>query len=384
MFSIDSFNGSRLDDHTLCITFDDGPGEHSESIGKYLFEENITATFFVVGKYAYEYPEVLQALKNFGHIIANHTYDHPDMTYYWSINGDIQNQIIRTDTLIRKYIKNKTTYFRSPYGKWSKEVAMNLNSNLFSTLEHIGPIHWDMGGMDCYFWRLGRSVDEAVNAYLEDISKVRKGIILFHDDIADMDFVKPQNKTLELLKSLIPKLKASGYKFIALDEIASIREAANREYPIYLMARKKKVVWIADSSDTVYVSPKKQLSSSFTLEMLPSGKVAIQSAEKFYLSVDENNGNQIVVNKKTLDATGVFDFIPVLNNEFILRATNGNYLTIDDKSRLIASAPYMRLSEIFAFHSSLKLLSNTSPTFATTISLIKKRLLYIKSKIINN
>lgn len=384
MFSIDPFNGSELNDHTLCITFDDGPGEHSKSIGEYLFKENITATFFVVGKYAYEHPEILQDLKNLGHIIANHTYDHPDMTYYWSINGDIQNQVIRTDTLIKKYTEDKFTYFRSPYGKWSKEIAINLNSNLLTSLGQVGPIHWDMGGMDCYFWKLGKSVEEAVDAYLNDISKVGKGIILFHDDIADMDFVKPQNKTLELLQSLIPKLKESGYRFIGLNEIDSIRQAANQKIPIHLLARNKKAVWITGPNNEVYVSSKKKLSSSFIFEMLPSGKVAIQSTDKFYLSVDQNNDDHIVTNNRTLNDNCLFDFIPLINNEFILRATNGNYLTIDNQSCLVANAPYMRLCERFAFYNSYEDLKDTSPTFSTKILLIKKRLLYIKSKILGN
>src|SRR5690349_5704280 len=123
MYRINPYTDTALLPKTFSLTYDDGPGKNTLEIAKFLHDENIPATFFVVGKYAVQEQSILEEVQSLGHLIGNHTYEHPDMTYYLSVNGDVQNQVLRTDAVIKKYIDDKTIYFRSPYGKWSAEVA---------------------------------------------------------------------------------------------------------------------------------------------------------------------------------------------------------------------------------------------------------------------
>ena len=382
MYSIDSFTGADLPDKTLCITFDDGPGEHTYNIAKFLFEEDIQATFFVVGKYAYEHPDILQALKDFGHLVANHTYEHPDMPYYQSVNGNIQDQIMRTDAVIRKYINSPITYFRSPYGKWSKEVASDLNANLLTALNHVGPIRWDMGGIDCYYWQLDRSVNEAYSDYLKEITEKKKGIVLFHDEIADMDFVKPRNKTLQLLKLLIPKLKAEGYTFVGLEAIDSIKKAAEQKLIFYLKSKKQNYLSLTNLNEQTITSANEvKIHAEFSVSELTHGKVAIQAANSLYLNV--SGENQVLAEKAEIIETSKFDLVPVYNNQFMLRAANGNYLIFNEKQQLVADAPYMRNSEIFTYLP-LNFTIKKALSFSQKVALAKKRFLFVKSKLLQS
>ncbi len=383
MYSIDSFTGSDLPDKALCITFDDGPGKDTYDIGKFLFEEGIQATFFVVGKYAYEHPEILQSLKDFGHLIANHTYEHPDMPYYRSINGNVQDQILRTDTVIRKYINSSITYFRSPYGKWSKEVASDLNSNLMTALNHVGPIRWDMGGIDCYYWQLDRSVEDAYSDYLKEITEKRKGIVLFHDEIADMDYVKPKNKTLQLLKLLIPHLKTEGYVFVGLEAINSIKNASKEKLLFKLKTQKNNYLSYKESDLIILSSRVANRNSEFTIEGLSHGKVVIKSSNNLYLNIRSEQNNIVLADRIEVDETCTFDLITVFDNQFILRAINGNYLTFNKKQQLVADAPYMRNSEIFTYLP-LNQPQKKTLSFNQKLALTKKRFLFIKSKILQS
>ncbi|RYE19715.1 MAG: polysaccharide deacetylase family protein, partial [Sphingobacteriaceae bacterium] len=179
MYATHSINGAHLPHKTLCLTYDDGPGVHTLAIAQFLYEQQIRATFFVVGKYAVEQQATLAQLQAMGHIIGNHTYDHPDLPYYVSINGDVQNQVLRTDAVIKPFV-NQPTFFRVPYGKWSVEVANELNSNLLCAVNHFGPIHWDIAGIDCYYWQLEKSVAETVESYRNTIREVGKGIVVMH------------------------------------------------------------------------------------------------------------------------------------------------------------------------------------------------------------
>ena len=116
MLATRNIDDIRLPDKTLCLTYDDGPGPQSAELGRFLAERGIRATFFVVGKFALERPGVLDELHEQGHIIGNHTFEHPDLPFYVSLEGDVRDQLIRTNVLIRKYNWNKLTYFRATYG----------------------------------------------------------------------------------------------------------------------------------------------------------------------------------------------------------------------------------------------------------------------------
>ncbi len=383
MYNENSYSGSELPNKTLCLTYDDGPGIYTAEIAQFLYEQDISATFFVVGKYATHLPETLNKLNELGHLIGNHTYDHPDVTYYQSINGDTQHQVLKTDAVIKNYIPNKKIYFRPPYGKWSKEVANELNENIIAALNHIGPIYWDVGGIDCYYWQQGFSVQEAVDKYVADINKAGNGIVLLHDDIADMDIVKYQNKTLELTKQLIPILKEQGYRFVRLDEIESIKLAAAEKTLFKFQNAKGKYCSVTDINEIVINATNIKLdnASHFEIIELGKGKIAIKANNGYYLN---NNLNEqiITANNKIIDDNSSFDLIPIAGNQFMFRCSNGNFLTIQNKNgaKLLTGEKYMKGASIF-YISPANTLGVKKKSLKTNLLLFKKRLLYIKSKI---
>lgn len=373
MYAINQYNGTSLPNKTLCFTFDDGPGKHTLSIAKYLFGQGIQATFFVVGKYAYHHPEILLQLKNWNHLIGNHTYEHPDMPYYVSVNGNVQDQILRTDAVINPFI-NTSIYFRAPYGKWSAEVAAELNANLLCTANHFGPIHWDIGGVDCWYWQTGKSVEAAVDAYLKDIAEKGRGIVVFHDDIADMDYVKPANKTLELLQQLVPQLKAQGYTFARLDEVEDIKAASQEHLKFNIQTNKGKFLNLNNNA-TIGVSAK---ASVFSIEFVGYGKALLKAENNNYLAFVSNT--DVVNALATKQNAAVFDYIPVTNNRYMLRATTGHYLVVNSAGVFSASAPYMRLAHTFSYLP-VNLPAKTKKAFKEKVQLFKKQVAFIKSKI---
>ena len=116
MFFKEPLKGENLPDKTVCLTYDDGPGPNTINIARFLHSKGIAATFFVVGKYAFENEKILNELKELGHLIGNHTYTHPELRFFTSVDGDVQNEVINTNKIIEKYIDGKTIYFRAPYG----------------------------------------------------------------------------------------------------------------------------------------------------------------------------------------------------------------------------------------------------------------------------
>ena len=374
MFTTQSLSGNGLPPKTLCFTFDDGPGSNTLDIARYLYEECIPATFFVFGKYAVHHRETLDTLIKWNHTVGNHTYDHPDLPYYVSVNGDIQDQVLRTETVL-PYSKNDTIYFRAPYGKWSQEVAAELNSNLLSALNYVGPIHWDVGGVDCWYWRQGKSVEEALETYTADIEKAGKGIVVFHDEIADMDFLKPANQTFELIKQLVPRLKAMGYTFVSIESIESIKEAAKSNLLFELSVAKGKMLRLS-SAGNIVVS---ESGTAFSMQKIGNGKVLLL-VDQHYLSLSDE---ELVTTTQDKIAAAPFDYIPVKNNRFMLRCVSGNHLAIDQNHRLSATAPFMRSAAIFNYKP-INVEANTEISLKERLLLIKKGFLFVKSKVFSS
>ena len=79
------------------LTFDDGPNDNVTPIVlDILKEENVKASFFVIGKYVEKYPNVVKRAYEEGHYIANHGYDHNNNNLYKSSSSFI-DEITKTD-----------------------------------------------------------------------------------------------------------------------------------------------------------------------------------------------------------------------------------------------------------------------------------------------
>jgi peptidoglycan/xylan/chitin deacetylase (PgdA/CDA1 family) len=384
MYRKELYTGADLPSKFLCLTYDDGPGKHTYGIAKFLYDQNIQATFFVVGKYAFHHHDILEKVSALGHLIGNHTYEHPDMPYYLSMNGDVQNQILRTDAIIKKYIKENTVYFRSPYGKWSQEVANELNLNILSAINHIGPIHWDVSGVDCFYWKNGHTVEDTVKKYLNDIKEKDRGIVVMHDEIADMNYLKDRNNTLELTKQLIPLLKLQGYKFVRLDEIESIKKDASKVFKFTLRSTNGKYVSLSESENNTVNVDRKQNSilNQLSMEDLGHGKIALKASNGLFFSLQVEKGNVIEATSTDIKEFEAFDLIPLSSNQAVLRAYNGNYLTKESRygGKLLASAEYMRGAEIFSF-SPVNIRAKKNIAFRERYKSLKRQILYIRSKI---
>lgn len=387
MFALKNITDIDLPDKTLCLTYDDGPGPCSAEIGRFLCSRGVRATFFVVGKFAVGHAEVLDDLHANGHIIGNHTFEHPDMPYYVSVNGDVRDQIIRTNTLIQKYNQDKPIYFRATYGKWSPEVANELNLDIRSSFKHVGPVYWDIAGIDCYCWKLGKSVEETAQAYINDIAAKGKGVIVMHDGIADMDTVAARNKTLELTKTLVPRLQELGYKFVGLDEIDDPQltkpladtfalKGENGKFLKYTQSEASTLSW---SSATL-----NEDGNQFVVEHKGEGKIALRTTGGQYLQVDAETDETVKLGGEC-GVFALFDNIPVDEARMILRSHNGNYLAAESKKGglLKANAPFMRQAWCIKYTPKtggyLKPLS-----FSQKMNRIKKRFLFIKSKLLQS
>ena len=224
----------------LALTFDDGPGARTSELSTYLKGQNIRAVFFVngAGIQTTALPTdrtplpgattVLAQLAADGHLVANHTTTHRDMLTEVPADQRVR-ELSETDALITAHGKTpwNRSLFRAPYGSWGTAVYTTLSSSAMS--HYVGPIYWDIGGgptdksanasmaADWECWDLSYTTKQCADRYFNEISTVGRGIVLMHDPYGSA----PGN-TVDMVKDLVPRLKAAGYTFVRADEVSRI------------------------------------------------------------------------------------------------------------------------------------------------------------------
>jgi peptidoglycan-N-acetylglucosamine deacetylase len=231
--------GARMADKTLALTFDDGPAEITGELSAYLKSEGIAATFFVNGANAEGQGAVMQQAIADGHLIGNHTQTHAALIDLPA--SDVVSEVELTDQLLSPLVPNGALYFRPPFGAWNKNVSDALTKSAMT--KYKGPVFWDVGdqltatsGADWDCWaddaedgaKNGtRTVEQCGDLYLTEIRAKKHGIVLLHDGPPGAH----GDKTLEMMRYVIPLLKAQQYKFARIDEVELAEPVAPGEEP---------------------------------------------------------------------------------------------------------------------------------------------------------
>ena len=322
MFLNNEIIADRLPAGTICLTYDDGPcqtepghegtGPRTAELGAYLHSEDVPATFFAVGKFAENSGAILATLRSLGHLVANHTYDHPSLPAFVARGGDVMDQLARTNSAIGQHSDGPLTFFRPPYGDWRlrgkilSNVARVLNRSAIGT-RFAGPIGWDIDAGDVGFWRDGRSAEECGIAYLEAIQAAERGIVLMHDSTADIDEIRYRNQALGLARWLVPRLRRLGFHFARLDQLPQVVSATKVSFQAILATHDGKCLSVSRESTHA--------------AMVPRGP----------------SNQNVILGVVSLD-----------DDHWALRAPNGLYLSAHSEGHVGADALFLGEREIFS------------------------------------
>ena len=189
------------------LTFDDGPSKSiTPQILDLLGQENIKATFFVLGKNVHRYPEITKRAYEEGHFIANHGYTHSYSTIYASIDA-ILDEYNRTEDEIRNALENaeySSHLFRYPGGSTGGKYKQ-IKKEAKSVLEEneIFYLDWNALTKDAE----GAKTSEAQLENLEGTVGEKSSVVLLMHDAAD------KQVTYETLPAIIAFFRERGYQF---------------------------------------------------------------------------------------------------------------------------------------------------------------------------
>ena len=175
----------------VVLTFDDGPTELTPLFLDLLNRYEVKAIFFCIGRQIAQYPQIVQRIKDEGHLIGNHTYSHIPQNCFAS-TAVMTQEIQQTDALLAQ-LGVETPYFRPPYGVTNPHIA--------KAAKRMGKIvvGWDIRSLDTV-------IKDETRLWSRVVSKLTQGnIILMHDT---------SERTLHVLEQLLEYLKANDYQLV--------------------------------------------------------------------------------------------------------------------------------------------------------------------------
>ena len=122
------YRSAQSDTMKIAITFDDGPHPSlTPRILKILEEYGIKATFFMVGFWAEDYPEMVKAIDYAGIEIGTHSNTHPDFTKL--DESQMRLELETSIQTIKKITSKEVELFRAPYGAYNNAM-LNLTEEM--------------------------------------------------------------------------------------------------------------------------------------------------------------------------------------------------------------------------------------------------------------
>ncbi len=192
----------QVSDSLVVLTFDDGPTpEYTDQILAILDKYEVPATFFVTGRETEQNPEEARKIVTAGHQLANHSYSHQQMI----LKGVdfLEEEIERTDRVIREAGFDGEIYFRPPYCK-----KLILLPWLLRQKNRVS-VTWDV---EPESYREVRDDPKKIAEHVEQ--RVKPGsIILLH---LMYESREPSRKALPII---ITNLRKKGYRFVTVSEL---------------------------------------------------------------------------------------------------------------------------------------------------------------------
>lgn len=205
--SLPPFSCGDPNKKAVALTFDDGPHPpQALKILSILRKHKVKATFFVVGKMAEKCPDIVRLQYEEGHEIANHTYNHFDLT---KLPPDkVHQEWKKCNDVIESILGFKPDFCRPPGGNYNNETVEAADK------EGLTPVLWTDDPGD--YMDIDKSfLMDKFKAYM-----CNGAVIILHDG---------GKHTAEILSEMITYLKERGYAFQTMSEMAGAEAETETE-----------------------------------------------------------------------------------------------------------------------------------------------------------
>jgi peptidoglycan/xylan/chitin deacetylase (PgdA/CDA1 family) len=200
-----TFTGLPRGTRQLALTYDDGPNDpHTLRLLEVLATYDVRATFFLIGRYVRQHPEIVREIVNAGHVVGNHSFGHPLLIFKSA--AEIRQELSDCRAALQDTIGEHSNFFRPPFGG-RRPAVLRIAREL-----GLVPIMWNVTGFD---WNAPPSavIEQKV------AKQIRGGdVILLHDG-GHKQMGADRAQTVLATDRLIAKYKSEGYEFVTVPQM---------------------------------------------------------------------------------------------------------------------------------------------------------------------
>lgn len=189
----------------IALTYDDGPNDpHTLKLLEVLAKHNVQATFFMIGRYVQQRPDIARAVAQAGHVIGNHTFTHPLLAFKSA--SQTRGELVDCRKALQDAIGEHSNLFRPPFGG-RRPATLRIARQL-----GLEPIMWNVTGYD---W----NAPPAAVIEKKVVRQIRGGdVILLHDG-GHRALGADRSQTVIATENLIRQYRDQGWKFVTVDEM---------------------------------------------------------------------------------------------------------------------------------------------------------------------
>ncbi len=200
-----TFTGLPRGSKQLALTYDDGPNDpHTLRLLDVLARQEVSATFFLIGSYVNQRPDIAREIVNAGHVVGNHTFTHPLLTLKNA--AEIRRELSECRAALQDAIGDPTNLFRPPFGG-RRPAVLRIAREL-----GMEPVMWNVTGFD---WDAAPS--EVIEKKIS--GQIRGGdVVLLHDG-GHKQMGADRSQTVVATDRMIARYKSEGYQFATVSKM---------------------------------------------------------------------------------------------------------------------------------------------------------------------
>ena len=197
-----TYLGTGPGSRQLALTYDDGPNDpHTLRLLEVLARHGVKATFFLIGRFVAEKPEIACEIARAGHAVGNHTFNHPNLIFCSAAR--VRSELEQCRKILTDALGEHSELWRPPFGARLPHV-LNIGRKL-----GLEPVMWTVSSND---WKIytADGIERRV------VKRIRGGDVILMHDGAHVRMGADRARTVEATDQLIRRLKDQGYEFVAV------------------------------------------------------------------------------------------------------------------------------------------------------------------------
>jgi peptidoglycan-N-acetylglucosamine deacetylase len=197
----------------LAITFDDGPNPAiTPRLLELLDKYDAKVTFFVIGRFVRECPQLVKEIAARGHLLGNHTETHCNL--FWLSRRAVRNELRQCQDALQDAVGAPAKYFRPPFGLRNPWVVSSAHElGMRTVMWTLLPGDWRDKPAEWLTTRMQRIARNAQNA-----ARRTSGDVLCLHDGSHRQLGGDRNGTLAALEYWLPRWRDLGLKFVTISE----------------------------------------------------------------------------------------------------------------------------------------------------------------------